>query len=135
MCLCGVGIGVWLCGRGVLAPGLCFCYVRSVLWRGGDFRKEVAVAAIGVNSHWEQSNIFTSSGLALSPCQMFGVQGRPCSSPESYEKQTQTLEMLETHSQPSSCLICTGDLNSTFPVSGGHVSAGMSEKEAWELSC
>lgn len=49
MCSCGAGMAVWLCGRGVLAPGLCFCCVRSVLWCVGDFRREVAVAAIGVS--------------------------------------------------------------------------------------
>lgn len=125
MCSCGAGIGVWLCGRGVLAPGLCFHYVRSVLWRVGDFRKEVAVAAIRVSPTGSRAALSLLLDLSvLSPCQEFCVQGRPCSSPKSYEKQTHTLEMLKANIQSPLRLICTGDLNSGSQFQGQHVLSG-----------
>lgn len=85
--MCGVGLGVWLCGRGVLAPGLCFRFVRSVLWRVGDSRKGAAVAAIGISPTRSRAAFSALLGLpVLSLCQVFCVQGRPCSPPKSYEK-------------------------------------------------
>lgn len=62
----------------------------------GRFQERSCCCCHRGKSHWEQSSTFTTSGLAC-PEPWPSVQGRPCSSPKLYEKQTHTLEMLEAN--------------------------------------